>query len=99
MRFRKGEYAIMAGIEKMFHQIYVLEEDRLRFSWRDKPTNKICDYIANVHLFGKIDSPCCASWSLKKTATNQANNYFNSSIDKVLYNVYMNNYLDSLQTK
>ena len=28
MRFRKGEYAVMADIEKMFHQIYVLEKDR-----------------------------------------------------------------------
>ena len=79
MRFRKGEYAVMTDIEKMFHQIYVLEKDRdaLRFLWRDKPTDKICDYITNVYLFGKIDSPCCASWSVKKTATNQANNYCN----------------------
>ena len=75
----------------MFHQIYFLEKDRdaLRFLWSDKPTEKIYDYITNVYLFGKIDSPCCASWSLKKTATDQANSYCNSSIDKVLCNFYM----------
>ena len=101
MRFRKGEYAVMANVEKMFHQIYVWEKDRdaLRFLWRDKPTDKICDYITNVHLFGKIDSPCCASWSLKKTATDQANYYCNSSIDKVLYNLYMDDYLDSFTNR
>ena len=79
MRFRKGEYAVMVDIEKIFHYMYVLEKDRgaLCFLWRDKLTDKICDYIMNVHLFGKIDSPCCASWSVKKTATNQANNYCN----------------------
>ena len=62
MRFRKGEYAVMADIGKMFHQTHVLEKyrDALRFLWGDKPTNKICDYIMNVHLFGKNDSPCCA---------------------------------------
>ena len=53
----------------------------------------------NVHRFGKIDSPCCASWSLKKTATDQANNHCNSSIDKVLFNVYMDDYLDSFTNR
>ena len=28
MIFRKGEYAVLTDIEKMFHQIYVLEKDR-----------------------------------------------------------------------
>ena len=53
----------------------------------------------NVHRFGKIDSPCCASWSLKKTATDQANNHCNSSIDKVLFNVYMDDYLESFTNR
>ena len=83
------------------YQINVLEKDRdaLHFLWRDKPTDKICDYITNVHRFGTVDSPCCASWSLKKTATNEANNYCNSSIDKVLYNFYMDDYLDSFTNR
>ena len=85
----------------MFHQIYFLEKDRdaLRFLWSDKPTEKIYDYITNVYLFGKIDSPCCGSWSLKKTATDQANSYCNSSIDKVLCNFYMDDYLDSFTNR
>ena len=48
----------------------------------------------NVHLFGKTDLPCCASCSLKKRATDQSNNYCKSSIDKVLYSFYMDDYLD-----
>ena len=33
LKFRKGEYAVMVDIEKIFHQVYVLEKDRdaLRF--------------------------------------------------------------------
>ena len=34
-----------------------------------------------------------------KTATDQANNYCNSNIDKVLYNFYMDDYLDSFTNR
>ena len=53
IRFRKGEYAVIADIEQMFHQIFVLEKDRdtLCFLWRDTPSGKIDDYSMNVHLF------------------------------------------------
>ena len=69
IRFTKGKYPAIADIEQMFHEIFVLEKDRdaLRFLWRDTPADKIEDYVRNVHLFGKIDSRCCASWLLKKT--------------------------------
>ena len=53
----------------------------------------------NLHLFGKIDSPSSASWSLTKTATDQANSYCNSSIDKVLYNFYFDDCLDSFTNR
>ena len=40
--FRKGKYAVIADIEQMFHQKFVLEIDRytLRFLWRDTPNER-----------------------------------------------------------
>ena len=43
IRFKKGKYAVIADIEQMFHQIFVLEKDwdMLRFLWRDTPSDKL----------------------------------------------------------
>ena len=53
----------------------------------------------NVHLFGKIDSPCCANWSLKKTELDQKNIYPENIVLKILGNFYMDDYLDSFSEK
>ena len=96
IRFRKGKYATIADIEQIFHQIFVLEKDQdaLRFLWRDTPSDKIDDYVTNVYLFGKIDSPCCANWLLKKTAFDRKDTYPENIISKILDNFYMDDYLD-----
>ena len=97
IRFREGKYAVIADTEQMFHQIFVLEKDRdvLHFLWRDTPSGKIDNYIMNVHLFGKINSPCCANWSLQKTALDQKDIYPENIVLKILDNFYMDDYLDS----
>ena len=61
----------------MFHQISVLPKDgdALRFLWRDKPFLPISEFFMNVHLFGKIDAPCCANWTPKRTAVDRVNYY------------------------
>ena len=71
-RFRRGQVAVISDIEKMYHQVLVPEEDQdsLRFLWRDEPSDPITEYRMLVHLFGKIDSPCCANWALRSCATN-----------------------------
>ncbi|XP_066912482.1 uncharacterized protein, partial [Clytia hemisphaerica] len=70
-RFRRGQVAVISDIEKMYHQVLVPEEDQdaLRFLWRDKPPDPITEYKMQVHLFGKIDSPCCANWALRSSIT------------------------------
>ena len=69
-RFRMRCYAVMGDIEEMFHQILVENKDRdvLCFSWRDNYIDPIEDYRMNVHLFGKVDPPSIANWTIKKTA-------------------------------
>ena len=64
LRFRNGKYSISANIEKMFHQIFVKQNDRnyLRFLWRDNPNLVIDEYQMNVHIFGKNDSPCITNF-------------------------------------
>ena len=68
-RFCQEKCAVMADIEKMFHQIFVSpnDNDALRILWGGGSPNKVAsDYKMLVHVFGKVDSPCCANWALKK---------------------------------
>ena len=60
----------MVDIKQMFHQIYICSKDQyaLRFLWHENPFLPISDFFMNVHPFGKMDSPCCANWTLKRKA-------------------------------
>ena len=91
----------MANIEQMFHQIYICSKDRdaLRFLWRDNPFLPIFELFMNVHLFRKMDSPCCANWILKHTALDRVNYYPKSVIDPVLTRFYLDDYLDLFSNK
>ena len=72
-KFRSGRYTLTSDIKQMFHQVRIIPSDRdaLRFLWRYKVNEKMDEYVMNVHLFGKTDSPRCANWSLKRTALDQ----------------------------
>ena len=91
----------MADIEQMFHQIQVKQADRdaLRFVWRNQPVEKIQDYVMNVHLFGEVDSPCCANWALKKSASDQKDQYDEKVVKSVNLDFYMDDFLNSQPTK
>ena len=54
LRFRMNEFAVMADIKQMFHQVNVptTDKDALQFLWTDNVKHPIED-IMNVHLFGK----------------------------------------------
>ena len=92
---------VMADIEQMFHQIQVKQADRdaFRFVWRNQANEKIQDYVINVHLFGKVDSPCCANWALKKSASDQKDQYDEKGVKSVNLDFYMDDFLNSQPTK
>ena len=81
----------------MYHQVKVLKEDTdsLRFLWREKFNASIDEYIMCVHIFGKVDSPCCANWALKMTARDNKPKFSLRAIETVLELFYMDDYLDS----
>ena len=97
LRFRGGQYAIIGDIEAMYHQVKVLKEytDSLRILWRENFNASIDEYIMCVHIFGKVDSPCCANWASKRTAIDNKSKFSLRAIEAVLEHFYMDNYLDS----
>ena len=68
LRFRENKLALSADIEQMFMQVKVAPEDRkfLRFLWNND--GRIETYEYTSHIFGATDSPCIASYALRKTA-------------------------------
>ena len=84
----------------MFHQIRVRYKDRnaLRFLSREHMLERIEDFKMNVHLFGKIDSPCIANWTLQKTVKDNKDQISFRSSRALLENFYMDDYLDSFPT-
>ena len=97
LRFRNGKYSISGDIEKMFHQIFVKQNDRnyLRFLWRDNPNLVIDEYQMNVHIFGKNDSPCIANLSLKQYAKDQQDEFSKVITESVNKDFYTNDFLKS----
>ena len=97
MKFLQGKYALMEEIEKMFHQVFVSPNDlnALRFLWRESPDEVASDRKMLVHIFGKVDSPCCANCGLTKVPE-----MVDKSFKKVMTNnFYMDGFLSSLLNK
>ena len=94
LRFREDQYAII-DIKAMYHQVQGLKKDTdsLRFLWRENFNPSIDEYIICVHKFGKVDSPCCTNWALKRTAIDKKPKVSLRAIEAV--NFYMDDYLDS----
>ena len=52
----------------------------------------------NVHLFGKVDSPCSCIWALNKTASDNIVKIISRAEEAITDNFYMDDYLDSFHT-
>ena len=101
LRFRRDNFAAMADIEQMYHQIKVKESDQdaLRFVWRNTPEEEIDDHKMTVHIFGKIDLPCIANWVIKRTASDQSNKYPVNIINTIHEKFYMDDYLNCFSSE
>ena len=97
IRFRLRQYAVIAEIEQMFHQIKVRESDQdaLGFLWRTAKFQNPVDYVMTIHLFGKDDSPCVANYGSKKCAKDQSNNFDAKTVEHVEKGFYMDDFLKS----
>ena len=99
MRFRQDRTALMADVEAMFHQVKVAPEDQdvFRFLWWSSDTDKPPDeYVMTVHVFGATDSPCCANYSLKRTAEDNRDKCDPIVIDTVLRHFYVDDMLRAI---
>lgn len=103
LRFRQEQFAIMADIEGMFHQVRVYEDDSnlLRFLWwPNGDVNKPLEqYRMKVHLFGAISSPSCANFALKKTADYNMHSFTEPAVDTIKSDFYVDDCLKSVPTE
>ena len=103
MRFRQEKIAIAADIEGMFHQVLVQPDDSnaLRFLWwkGGDLAGELEHYCMDVHLFGATSSPFCATYALKRTAIDQAENYLKLTSKAVDRNFYVDDLLLSLNNE
>ena len=98
-RFRQYPNAVSADIEGMFLQVGVIPKDQpsLRFLWREDPSTEVAVFQYVRHIFGSKDSPTCANYALKRTATDNAEDFPNVA-QSVQTNFYMDDYLESSPT-
>ena len=93
--FSHGTLCYHGNIAQMVHQILVETKDRDRFLWRNNYVHPIEHYRMNVHLFSKVDSPCIANWTIKKTAADQSDSFDQVSIKTIESDFYMDDSLSS----
>jgi hypothetical protein len=99
IKFRQEPIAVMADIEGMFFQVRVAPEDRdvLRFLWwaNNDPAGEVRTYRMKSHLFGGVWSPSCASFALRRCATDYASLYDVTAASTVRNNFYVDDCLKS----
>ena len=87
-RFRENRIALCADIEQMFVHMKVDPKDRtyLRFLWKNNGNIETYEYTK--HIIGATDSPCIASYALRRSAQDSAKTY--PIVQKVIeLNIYM----------
>ena len=82
----------------MFLQVGVLVRDQisLGFSWREDTTSDVVVHQYTRHIFGARNSPTCAIFALRKTATDNTSTYPEAG-SVVNETFYMDDYLDSFE--
>ena len=77
------------------------DAEAVRFLWKEDPfSNEPPDhYQMLLHIFGATDSPCCASYALKRAALDQIDEFPIDVTNTVMKEFYMDDLLPSVRTK
>ena len=101
-RFRQEPIAFMCDVEKMFYQFAVPQHQRnyIRFLWFENGDCKqpIREYRMNVHLFGAVSSPACASFGLRQIADDNEADIGQAAADFIRQDFYVDDGLGSVTT-
>lgn len=97
LRFREKPVALMADVERMFHQfrIPLADRDYVRFLWEEDGKQKV--YRMAVHLFGACLSPSCATYGLRAVSA-LATDQENAAKDYIQRDFYVDDGLASVAT-
>ena len=88
LRFRENNIALSADIEQMFMQVKVAPEDKKFLRFLRNNDGRIETYEYTSRIFGATDSPCIASYALRKTALDNEEQ-FPEALKYVERNFYM----------
>ena len=86
----------------MYHQVRVNPDDAdaLRFLWLDVNSDeKPHTYQILVHIFGGIDSPSCAKYAVRRTASDHCSKFDGAADECVNRSFYMDDLLKSIETE
>ena len=102
LRFRVNSVAVAADVRRMFHQEFVSPEDRgaLCYLWfpdgdltKDPKT-----YQMLVHIFGATSSPSVCGYALRKTATDNTEDFPRETVHAIMQDFYVDDLLKSFKT-
>lgn len=103
LRFRVGKTAVVADIKRMFHQVYVPEEERsvLRYLWWTDLNfdREPSIFEMMVHLFGATSSPSVCCYALRRTAEDNKEKYSTTAQKAVKTNFYVDDFVASFDNE
>lgn len=94
--FREYEFAVMADVQAMYHQVKIPNKDKnaLRFLWLEG--NNIKEYRMNSHLFGGVWCASSSTYALRKSVLDfPCSNLIQQTVRK---NMYVDDMLKSVPT-
>ncbi|XP_055632447.1 uncharacterized protein LOC129772938 [Toxorhynchites rutilus septentrionalis] len=94
--FRQHQVAVVGDIREMFHQIFIRWLDRYSqcFLWSPDSSHDPEIFVMDVATFGSTSSPATAQF-VKNTNAQRFAQEFTRAVEGILYNHYVDDYLDS----
>ena len=83
-----GEYTAISDIEQLIHQVENNHQDQRAFR-RNNSNQPLSEYIRNVHVFDKADSPCFAISTLENSALDPPENFLPKLLNVVLEKLFV----------